>query len=230
LSRAAEDVFIPVDNGGKIEAWFFPAAGAGPAPARKVILVCHGNGGNISDRLDLGGLLLETGASVLLFDYRGYGRSPGRPGEEKTYRDAEAAWQWLRQKGFAGTNIIAYGESLGGAIATELAVREELGGIILQSAFTSVPDMGADLYPWLPFRQVGSIKYDTHGKLPRVKVPVLILHSRDDTLVNFKHGERNFAAASQPKYFCEIHGDHNDGILTSRTLVLSAINEFLRRL
>ena len=150
LGRPAEDVYIPVDKNGRIEAWFFPAAPGLAPPARRAILVCHGNAGNISHRLDLCRLLLETGAGVLVFDYRGYGRSPGRPGEENTYRDAQAAYQWLRQKGFAATNIIGYGESLGGGVVAELALREELGGLILQSTFTSVPDLAAQMFPWLP--------------------------------------------------------------------------------
>ena len=124
-------------------------------PARLAVLFCHGNGGNISHRLDTCAALLATGVSVFVFDYRGYGRSAGRPGEEGTYRDAQAAYQWLRQKGFAGTNIMAFGESLGGGVAAELAVREPLGGLVLQSTFTSIPDIGAELFPWLPVRLAG---------------------------------------------------------------------------
>ncbi len=227
LGRAAEDVYIPVDKTGRIEAWFFPADPGGAPAARQVFLVCHGNAGNISHRLDLCRLLLETGASVLLFDYRGYGRSPGRPSEENTCRDAQAAWQWLRQKGFAATNIVGYGESLGGAVLAELALREPLGGIILQSTFTSVPDLGAELFPWLPVRLAGSIRYDTLHKLPRLHLPVLLLHSRQDTIIPFAHAEKNFAASNEPKYFRQIHGDHNDAIFTSRAEVLAAVKEFL---
>ena len=227
LGRASEDVYIPVDKTGRIEAWFFPADPGGAPSSRQVFLVCHGNAGNISHRLDLCRLLLETGASVLVFDYRGYGRSTGRPGEENTCRDAQAACQWLRQKGFAATNIVGYGESLGGAVLAELALREELGGIILQSTFTSVPDLGAQLFPWLPVRLIAGIKYDTLHKLPRLKIPVLILHSRQDTIIPFAHAEKNFAAANAPKYFCQIHGDHNDAIFTGRAEVLSAVKQFL---
>jgi hypothetical protein len=227
LGGAAEDVYIPVDKSGRIEAWFFPAEAAIAPPAGRVILVCHGNAGNISHRLELCRLLLESGASVMVFDYRGYGRSPGRPSEEKTYRDAQAAYQWLRQKGFAASNIVAYGESLGGGVAAELALREELGGIILQSTFTSVPDLAAQLVPWLPVRLAGAIKYDTLHKLPRLKIPVLVLHSRQDTMIGFTHAEKNFAAAHPPKYLREMRGDHNDGIFTGRAEVLAAVKKFL---
>jgi hypothetical protein len=227
LGRPAEDVFIPVDNNGKIEAWFFPADPGNAPSSRRVILVCHGNAGNISHRLPLCRLLLETGASVLVFDYRGYGRSPGHPGEENTCRDAQAACQWLRQKGFAATNIIAYGESLGGGVAAELALREPLGGLILQSTFTSVPDLGAELYPWLPVRLAGAIQYDTLHKLPHMKTPVLIMHSRQDNIVPYAHAEKNFAAAREPKTFREIRGGHNDAVFTGRQEILSAVNQFL---
>jgi len=230
LGRPFEEAFIPVENTDRIQAWYFPAH-SGQVQARdRAVLVCHGNAGNISHRLDLARLLLEAGASVLLFDYRGYGMSSGEPGEEQTYRDAQAAWHWLAQKGFAGSNIVAYGESLGGGVATELAVRETVGGLILQSTFTSIPDVGAELFPWLPVRLISSIKYDTIHKLPGLKVPVLILHSRQDELIQYRHAERNFAAAHEPKYFCEIHGDHNGGLFASQDLALAAITDFLRHL
>jgi hypothetical protein len=229
LGRAFEDVFIPVEKE-QIHAWYFPA-GPEKAPVRPLaVLVCHGNGGNISHRLDLAALLLEARASVLLFDYRGYGRSSGRPGEEATYRDAQAAYEWLRGKGFAPAGIVAYGESLGGGVVSELALREPLAGIILQSTFTSMPDIGAELFPWLPVRWVGTIKYDTCAKLPRIKIPVLILHGPQDELIGFQHARKNFAAANSPKYLCEIGGGHNDGLYVSRRQFLEGIEKFLRSL
>jgi fermentation-respiration switch protein FrsA (DUF1100 family) len=226
LGRPAEDVFIPVDKNGKIEAWFFPADSGSALSSRRVILICHGNAGNISHRLELCRLLLETGASVMVFDYRGYGRSPGHPSEENTCRDAQAAYQWLRQKGFPATNIVGYGESLGGGVLVELAMREQLGGVILQSTFTSVPDLGAQMFPWLPVRLVGTVKYDSVRKLPRLKIPLLVMHSRQDTIIPFVHAQKNFAAAVAPKTFLEIRGDHNDAIFTSRPEILTAVKHF----
>ena len=126
-----------------------------PAP---VILFFHGNAGNISHRLDLAALLLEAGAGVLLLDYRGYGSSDGKPGEENTYRDAQAAYHWLADKGVPATNIVAYGESLGGGVACELAAREKVGGLVLQSTFTSLTDLGGEIFPWLPVRLISTIK------------------------------------------------------------------------
>ncbi|HWD92868.1 MAG TPA: alpha/beta hydrolase [Verrucomicrobiae bacterium] len=209
LGRPFENIFFQAQDGVELNGWFFPAQTDSPR-GQMAFLNCHGNAGNISHRLGLYAALLETGASVLSFDYRGYGLSKGKPSEEGTYLDVQAAWHWLRQKGFAGRNIIPYGESLGGGIATELCAREQTGGLILQSTFTSLPAIGAELYPWLPVRLVGSIRYDTLSKLPRLKIPVLIMHSREDGLIGFRHSEQNFAAANEPKFFCELRGAHND--------------------
>jgi uncharacterized protein len=209
FGRQYEDVWFKASDGVELNGWFFPA-GTNSDRAHLAVLVCHGNAGNIGDRLDTCAALLATGANVLLFDYRGYGRSGGRPSEEGTYRDAEAAHQWLRQRGFAGTNIIAFGESLGGGVAAELAARQAVGGLVLQSTFTSIPDIGAELFPWLPVRWLAKIRYDTHAKLPGLKIPVLVMHSRTDEIVPFHHGERNFAAANEPKLFWELKGSHNE--------------------
>lgn len=207
LGKPFEDVFFKASDGVELNGWFYPAESQNGEMA---FLNCHGNGGNISDRLGMYRAMLAMGASVLTFDYRGYGRSKGKPTEEGTYLDAQAAYRWLRQKGFAARNIIVYGESLGGGIASELCLREETGGLVLQSTFTSLPDIGAELYPYLPVRLMGRIKYDTRGKLPRIKVPVLVLHSRDDDFIGFRHSERNYAAANAPKFFAELSGGHND--------------------
>ena len=123
LSRPFEDVFFKASDGAELNGWFFPADTNSPR-RHLVVLVCHGNAGNISHRLDTYAAILATGVNVFAFDYRGFGRSRGQPSEEGTYRDAQAAYEWLRQKGFAGTSIVAFGGSLGGGVAAELAVRE----------------------------------------------------------------------------------------------------------
>ena len=226
LGRPFEDVYFETSDGARLNAWFFPADTNSPR-RRLVFLLCHGNAGNIRHRLDHASALLETGAAAFLFDYRGYGRSKGIPSEGGTYLDAQAAHAWLRQKGFAATNVIALGESLGGGIASELALRETLGGLILQSTFTSITDVGAELFPWLPVRWLNRIKYDTHSKLPRVKVPVLVMHSRADSLIRFEHAERNFATANEPKLVWEIGGDHNDFLDRHRARYVEGLDRFL---
>jgi len=228
LGRPWEEARFTSPDGVKLHGWFFPGSPDSPH-ATRVFLVCHGNAGNISHRLPLTAALLASGASVFAFDYRGYGLSEGRPTEAGTYLDAQAAHAWLVQKGFAATNIIAFGLSLGGGVASELAVRETVGGLALQSTFTSVPDLGAELYPFLPVRTLGRIRYDTRSKLPRIQVPVLILHSRADTLIRFHHAERNFAAANAPKLLREISGGHFE-VSEDLAPFHAATGEFLQRL
>jgi len=226
LGRPFEDVYFQTADGQKLNAWFFPADPDSPR-RRYVYLLCHGNAGNISHRLAHCAALLETGASVFIFDYRGYGRSDGRPSEEGTYLDAQAAHQWLQHKGFPATNILALGESLGGGIASELVLRERVGGLILQSTYTSITEVGAELFPWLPVRWLGTIKYDTRSKLSRARVPVLILHSRGDSLIGFHHAEKNLAAANEPKALWEISGEHNQFLDGDRARYLEGLDRFL---
>ena len=226
LGRPFEDVYFQTSDGVKLNAWFFPAA-TDSSRKQWVYLLCHGNAGNISHRLDHVAALLETGAAVFALDYRGYGRSEGRPTEEGTYLDAQGAHRWLRDKGFAAGGIVALGESLGGGIVSELALRETVGGVVLQSTYTSVTDLGAELFPWLPVRWLGTVKYDTHSKLARVKVPALIMHSRGDSLIGFHHAEKNLAAANEPKTLWEIGGDHNLFLDQDRARYVEGLNRFL---
>jgi pimeloyl-ACP methyl ester carboxylesterase len=166
----------------------------------------------------------------MVFDYRGYGRSEGRPNEEGTYGDTQAAYEWLRGRGFKPENIIAFGESLGGAIACELALREGLGGLILLSTFTSILDVGVEFYPWLPVRWLNTLKYNTLEKLRRIKVPVLIMHSPGDGLIGIGHAQKNFAAANEPKLFWETAGDHNYMLPSDHDLCAAGVEKFLKTL
>lgn len=211
LGAAQESFNFPATDGTKLHGWLLRAP---ESSARKhlVMLYCHGNGGTISDRLGYYQVILAAGVNVLAFDYRGYGRSEGKPGEKGTYSDAHGALAWLKEHGFPASNVIVWGESLGGGIASEVAATEPVDGLVLQSTFTSMPDIGSEVFPFLPVRLIGSIKYDTHARLPNIHCPVLVMHSKTDTLIRFHHGEQNFAAANEPKLFWEIHGDHNDAI------------------
>lgn len=227
LGRAFQDLTLTAADDARISAWFFPADAASPR-RQTTLLICHGNGGNISHRLPTCRTFLQTGASVMVFDYRGYGRSEGQLSEEGTYLDAQAAHAWLRQQGM--TAIIPFGKSLGGAVAAELALREKSAGLVLVGAFTSVADVGAEYFPWLPVRHFNRIKYDNLHKLPRIKIPVLIMHSREDEVIRFRHGERNFAAANDPKTFLELHGGHNEAIAVDSALCVEAVKKFLSTL
>ncbi len=222
----AEDVYFKARDGVRLNGWFFPSDKASPR-SHLVFLHLHGNAGNISHRHGFYQAWLELGVNVFALDYRGYGRSQGKPDEEGTYLDAQAAHRWLRERGFAPQHIIALGKSLGGGVAAELAWREPLGGLILQNTFTSIPDLGAEWFPWLPVRQWCSILYDTRSKLPRIHVPVLVAHSRGDMMVRYHHAEKNFAAANQPKMLWEIYGGHNETLEAGRARYLEGLEKFL---
>ncbi len=228
VGLAFEDVTFRTSDGIQLHGWFFPAD-TRALRRTYVVLICHGNGGNISHRLELYRVLLECGVAVFAFDYRGYGCSRGKPSEQGTYRDAQAAYHWLRQKGFEPDAILAYGESLGGGVVSELALREQICGLVIQSSFTSLADIGAELMPWLPARWLVGNKYNTASKLPQIHVPVLIMHSRSDDLIGFHHAKANYAVANEPKLFCELEGDHNNP-LSNRALFVEGIEKFLQLL
>jgi len=218
-----EDVRLTTEDGVRLHAWLVPA----PA-ARATVLHLHGNGGNISHRLDRIALFRELGLNAFLVDYRGYGLSEGRPSEEGTYRDALAAWRYLtEERGVSDASIVIHGESLGGAVASWLAARTRPAALIVESSFTSAVDLGAEVYPWLPVRRLARFRYPTAAHLARVRTPVLIVHSRDDEIVPFRHGEVLHAAAAEPKRLLVIRGDHNAGYLRSRAEYLAGIDAFL---
>lgn len=205
-----EELQLVTDDAVQLHAWYVPAR-----QARGVILFCHGNAGTIADRLATLELLNELGFAVLIFDYRGYGRSDGEPSEQGTYHDAEAAWQYLRARDYAAVEIVIMGRSLGAAVAAQLADRHTPAALVLESSFTSVPDVAAQLYPLLPVRLLSRFSYNTLERLPRIQAPLLIVHSRDDEIIPYSHGRRLFQAANEPKQFLPLKGGHNDAIYAS---------------
>ena len=220
-----EDVNLHTADGVKAHGWWVPAR-----DARGTVLMMHGNAGNISHRLGYLTMFNRLGYSVLLFDYRGYGKSGGSPSEEGTYRDAEAAWQHLTgARKLKPRDIVMVGESLGGGVATWLALKYPPRALVLASVFTSVPDLGAQVYPWLPVRLLARIVYDNRARIPQIEAPVMIAHSRGDDIIPFTHGEALFAAAREPKLFLELSGGHNGGFLFMREDWIAAVGVFLER-
>jgi fermentation-respiration switch protein FrsA (DUF1100 family) len=218
-----EEVRIATTDGEKLAAWWVPAS-----PLRGVVLLFHGNAGSIADRIDYLPHFHAMGYAVLLVDYRGYGASTGRPSEHGTQLDAQAAWQWLTvERAINPSAIVLVGESLGGAVAAGLAARVQPRALVLISTFTSVPDLGSEIYPWLPVRLISRYRYDTLAYLRNYRGPVLIAHSRDDEIVPFAHGERLFAAASGRKSMLEMRGGHNDSFLFSQQSWVRTVGEFL---
>src|SRR3989338_3385987 len=218
-----EDLQLKTSDGINLHGWYIPVA-----QPRGTVLFLHGNAGNISHRLDSVQMFHRLGYSTLIFDYRGYGNSGGRPGEQGTYRDAEAAWRYLtEQRHIPSCRIVLFGESLGGAVAAWLAAREKPAALVIASGFTSVPDLGQQLYPYLPVRWLARIRYDTREYLRAVTAPVLIAHSPEDDIIPFEHGRALFAAANPPRQFLELSGGHNDGFIFTREALVRVLGDFL---
>ena len=202
-----------------------------PRRARAPCCFFHGNAGNISHRLDSIQVFHRLGLQVLIIDYRGYGQSDGSPSEANTYEDAQAAWRFLTEgRSIAPNRIVLFGRSLGGSVAGWLAARVPTGGLMLESSFTSVPDMAAQVYPIFPVRWLARIQYDTRAQLAAVECPVLIAHSRNDELVPFSHSRELLAAVRTTGYFLEMRGGHNDGFLTTGIRYEQGIERFLELL
>lgn len=220
-----EDVWLEAGDGERVHGWFVPRAAS-----KGVALILHGNAGSIALRLDWLRMFHDLGYASFVLDYRGYGRSGGSPSEEGTYEDAQLAWTHLTQvRGFAPADIVVLGESLGGPIAAHLAAREQPRALVLQSTFTSVPDLAAQIYRFLPVRWLSRFRYDTRRHLEGVSAPVLIAHSRDDEIIPFSHGQALYEAAREPKRFIELSGGHNEGFIFRRPEWIEALAQFIER-
>ncbi len=219
-----EEVWISSGNGeARLHGWYVPAASAHPT-----VLFLHGNGGNIAHRLDSLRIFHQLGLNTLIFDYRGYGRSSGAPSEHGTYVDAQSAWGYLTGvRGIPADRIVIFGRSLGGAVGVWLAERTSARALIIESGFTSIPDLAAHHYPFLPSRWLARYSYDSVARLPNVRIPTFVVHSRNDEIIPFEHGQRLFAAAVEPKQFLEIRGDHNSGFLHSGEHYVGGLGNFL---
>jgi len=217
---------LATTDGQTLDGWFVPAS----REARGLVIFFHGNAGNIAHRLDYLRMFHDLGLATLIIDYRGYGQSSGRPSEQGTYLDADAAWLHATQTlGFPADRIVLFGESLGGGVAARLATKQRPAALVLASTFTSVPDMGADLYPLLPIRLLAHIRYDSLARLAEIACPLLVIHSRNDDIIPFAHGRRLFEAARPPKQFLEIEGGHNEGFVFAREDWIRQLDAFLRQ-
>ncbi len=209
----------------RLHAWYLPCR-----EARATVLFCHGNKGNIGDRLESVKLFQKLGLNALLFDYRGYGESEGIPGEQGTYRDAEACWKYLtEERGVPAESLFLFGRSLGAAVAIHLAARKPCAGLIAESTFTSFPEIGAVRFPWLPVKLFSRYRYDSLREIRNVRVPVLIAHSPDDELIPFTHAERLHEAANEPKFFTRLTGGHAKGFVLSGQSYEKALGAFIAK-
>lgn len=225
-----EDVRIETADGETLAGWYVDAANESSDPDKEAltVLLCHGNGGDIGDRLMSVQAFRDLGLNVLLFDYRGYGDSTGQPSEEGTYADGLAAWEHLTiERGARPDRIVVFGRSLGAAVGTWLAQQVEPAVLVLESAFTSAPDMAGRMFPYLPVRLLCRFRYDTIARIGNVGCPVLVIHSVADEMVPFEHGKRLFDAAKEPKAMIETRGGHNDGGVEADAVFLQAFQSFL---
>jgi fermentation-respiration switch protein FrsA (DUF1100 family) len=216
------DVVLETDDGIRLGAWYFPGRGG-------AMLVCNGNAGDRSMRAGLAVAFNRAGFSVLLFDYRGYGGNPGDPSEDGLAADARAAQQWLARQPDVDPRRIAYfGESLGAAVAVGLAVQSPPAALVLRSPFSSLPDVGAVHYPWLPVQRLLLDRYPSIERIASVCAPVLVIAGDRDDIVPMSLSRRLYDAAAEPKRFVLVPGaGHNDPELVDGRQVLAEITGFL---
>ena len=220
-----QDVSIETTDGVTLHGWFIAGRSS------RVLLFFHGNAGNISHRLDSIRQFQDLGLSVFIIDYRGYGQSEGRTTEKGIYRDADAAWRYLIEgRGIVASDIVIFGRSLGASVASWLAAQTQPLALIVESSFTSVPDIAQDLYPWLPARWLSRLSHATRDYIQDVRCPVLVVHSRDDEIIPFHHGEEIFASANKHRTLLEIRGTHNDAFLQDERTYVGGLQAFLTSL
>jgi fermentation-respiration switch protein FrsA (DUF1100 family) len=218
-----DDVDIEVEPGIHIRGWFVPAQG----PSSGTVLYFHGNGGNLSNYLSRIAPFAAAGLDTLAIDYEGYGASGGTPSEANLYRDADAAWAWLTKiKGVEAGHIVVWGYSLGGGVATWCATKHTPGAVILESTFTSIPDVGARVYPWLPVRLIAHTEFANSSRVAAIHSPVLFGHGKRDVLIPFEMSVELHRLAREPKGFVEMAGGHDDS-LVRHAETWSSVKKFL---
>jgi len=222
---AVADVSLTAADGTRLHAWWSEPPHWQPRDG--ALLLCHGNGGNLSHR----GWYLAfpqrfLGVATLLIDYPGYGRCDGTPTEAGCYAAADAAYDWLTtDRGVPAARIVLYGGSIGGGVASDLAARRPHRALVLVCAFTSFPDEAQWLYPWLPGRWFVRNRFDTIAKITSIGGPVFIAHSRHDQLIPYAMGLRLFEAARGPKRFFTMERQLHTDLLEADAL--AALSEFL---
>lgn len=218
-----EDISLITTDDIKLHGWYLPRQGS-----NKVLLFLHGNAGNISHRSESVSLFHRLGLNVFIFDYRGYGKSEGVPDEKGINKDAHSAWQFLNQnKGFDKDNIIIFGRSLGGSVATRLAADAQPGALIVESTFSSARDMANAIFPILSRLVLLRYRFNAVAYIKQVKCPVMVIHSPEDEIIPFRQGKKIYQAANDPKFFLEIKGDHNYGFMQSQPDYERNIEEFI---
>lgn len=220
-----KDLFLNTPDGQVLNGWFFPSGRGGP-----VILFCHGNAGNISHRLEFIRLLTQAGADVFIFDYRGYGKSTGRPSEKGIYTDALCAYDYLvNNEKIKPADIILLGRSLGAAAAMEVATKREARSLIVESGFLSTGHMARHMALFSLVSPLIPRNYNNLEKIKTILIPKLIMHGDNDELVPFSMGQKLYEAANPPKYFYPVQGaGHNDTYIVGGQGYENILREFVR--
>jgi len=218
-----ENIALTTTDSVRLHGWYLPVK-----ESKQALLFFHGNGGNISHRGESLKIFHSLGLNVLIIDYRGYGKSDGVMSEQGFYLDAMSAWQYLTAKrGFKPENIVIFGRSLGGAVATQLATQVDEKALIVESTFSSVNDMVSMVMPLISKFIYLRYSFNTEKIINQVKSPILLMHSQDDEVVPYELGEKVFAAAKSPKYFFELYGGHNDGFMQNVNEYRQTLNWFI---
>ncbi len=201
------EVTLTTEDGLRLMAWYRPAQ----TPDGPVIVFFHGNAGNIGDRGAKIRPFIDAGFGVMLVSSRGYGGNPGSPTEEGLNRDGRAAMEFLSNNGVPSRGVVLYGESLGSGVAVEMATERPVGGVVLEAPFTSVADVAASQFFFVPARYLVRDRFDSLSKIDAIGAPLLILHGERDRVISVRYGRRLFAAARQPKTSLFYPGGgHND--------------------
>ncbi len=220
----AEDAWMEAADGVKLHGWWVERPGS-----LLVTLFLHGNAGNVTHRAAHIQEIVAAGSSALVIDYRGYGKSSGRPTEQGLYSDSEAAYIYLLGKGYRADRIILHGESLGSAVAVDLAWRRPCAGLILEAPFTSASDVAATVVPYLGPVLVRS--FNSLPKMPWIRAPKFFMHGDRDQIVPYRLGQKLFDAAQWPKIFWTIPGaGHNDILETAGVEYEHRLHEFYKSL
>ncbi|MDP2883592.1 MAG: alpha/beta hydrolase [Ignavibacteria bacterium] len=220
------DCWVTAEDGVKLHGWFAPAESA-----KTTLVISHGNAGNISHRYLLMRSLLRHKFNVLMYDYRGYGRSEGTPGEVGIYKDGRAFFDYASNLPEVNPQrIILWGTSLGGAVAIDVATQRAAAGLILESTFTSGKDVARILYPFLPVHFFLRSKFNSIEKIRTLNIPTLIMHGEHDSIIPLGLGRKLFNAANEPKQFYEIPGaDHNDTFFVGGDEYFNRIDQFVTK-
>jgi fermentation-respiration switch protein FrsA (DUF1100 family) len=220
-----ENIFFKTPDNIQINGWFIPSKSAS-----KTILLFHGNAGNLSHRIEIIEMFSKLKVNSFIIDYRGYGKSNGKPSEKGIYIDAMASYEYLvNQKKIKPVNIIVYGKSLGTVVAIDLASKVKIDKLIVDSGLTSAKDMSKIIFPFLPLDIFLSVKFDSINKIKKVNCPKLFIHSTHDKTIPFSMGQQLFNMAIEPKQFYQSTGTHNEFLYINKTSISKILANFINQ-